>query len=164
MLVYTDSQLSQNIRTTPLHAWVYVFTSCVSCRSPLRSDENWTYRQLWADIWVLRTEPGSSARAVSALNCWAIVPDANFLLYTYDFLCPHQLRLFLNTNNNNNNNNVFLAFHISQVTILKIVTNMAFSVHYYVVYPFLSLTLCVFITLEIMKIWAPVITADNYAH
>lgn len=29
---------------------------------------------------------------------------------------------------------------------------MAFSVHYYVVYPFLSLTLCVFITLEIMKI------------
>ena len=35
---------------------------------------NWSYRQVWAAIWVLGLEPGSSGRAASALNHWAISP------------------------------------------------------------------------------------------
>jgi hypothetical protein len=35
---------------------------------------NWTSRWLWATVWVLGTKPGSSGRAASALNFWAISP------------------------------------------------------------------------------------------
>lgn len=35
---------------------------------------NWGYRWLWASTWVLRMEPGSSARAASAFDLWAIFP------------------------------------------------------------------------------------------
>ena len=35
---------------------------------------NWIFRQLWAAMWVLGIESGSSGRAVSALNRWAISP------------------------------------------------------------------------------------------
>ena len=41
---------------------------------------NWSYRQLWAASWVLGSEPRSSARAASALLCWAIYP-ATFSLF-----------------------------------------------------------------------------------
>lgn len=34
----------------------------------------WNCRLLWATMWVLGTEPGSSRRAASALACWAIFP------------------------------------------------------------------------------------------
>ena len=34
----------------------------------------WSYKWLCAVTWVLRTEPGSSGRAASALNHWAISP------------------------------------------------------------------------------------------
>ena len=33
---------------------------------------NWSYRQLWATMWMLETEPGSSQRAATACNWWAI--------------------------------------------------------------------------------------------
>ena len=36
---------------------------------------NWSYRQLWAAMWVLGMEPGPSGRAASALNHWAISPE-----------------------------------------------------------------------------------------
>ena len=35
---------------------------------------NWSYRQLWAVMWMLGIEPRSFRRAVSALNLWAISP------------------------------------------------------------------------------------------
>jgi hypothetical protein len=37
----------------------------------IRLPWNWEYRGLWTTRWVLQTKPGSSARAVSALNHWA---------------------------------------------------------------------------------------------
>ena len=35
----------------------------------------WSCRQLRATMWVLGIEPGSSARAASAVNHWSISPD-----------------------------------------------------------------------------------------
>ena len=46
---------------------ISVLPSCVSvwgCQIPW----NWSYRQLWAAMWMLGIEPGSSDRAVFALN------------------------------------------------------------------------------------------------
>ena len=37
---------------------------------------NWSYRQLWATMWVLRIEPRSSGRVATALNHWAISPGS----------------------------------------------------------------------------------------
>lgn len=36
--------------------------------------KSWSYRQLWAAMWVLRFEPGSSEKEVSVPNHWAISP------------------------------------------------------------------------------------------
>lgn len=33
---------------------------------------NWSYRQLWATVWLLGTEPRSSSRAANALNRWTV--------------------------------------------------------------------------------------------
>lgn len=38
------------------------------------SVKSWSYRQLWAAMWVLRFEPGSSEKEVSVPNLWAISP------------------------------------------------------------------------------------------
>ena len=46
---------------------------CWGCQIPW----NWTYRQVWAAMWVLGIEPGFSGRAVSVLNLWAISPAPN---------------------------------------------------------------------------------------
>jgi hypothetical protein len=35
---------------------------------------NWSYRQSWATIWVLETEPWSSLGAANVCNCWTISP------------------------------------------------------------------------------------------
>ena len=45
---------------------------------------NWSYRWLWATVWVLRIEP-ISGRVASVLNCWAIspVPYPQTLLYMF---------------------------------------------------------------------------------
>lgn len=34
-----------------------------------------------AALWMLRTEPGSSARAVGTLNCWAISPGPALAIF-----------------------------------------------------------------------------------
>ena len=36
---------------------------------------NWSYRWLWATMWVLGVTPRPSARATSTLNCWAVPAD-----------------------------------------------------------------------------------------
>lgn len=60
---------------------MYVCVPCVSTtsRSQKRKSkvaqeslELWSYKQMWATMWVLGTEPGPSARAGSAPNCIAI--------------------------------------------------------------------------------------------
>lgn len=38
-----------------------------------------TYGWLWATVWVLGTEPGSSARATGALNHWNIAPAHKYI-------------------------------------------------------------------------------------
>ena len=35
---------------------------------------NWSYRQLWAAMWVLGIEPRPFRRATNTLNCWTISP------------------------------------------------------------------------------------------
>lgn len=51
----------------------------------LDSSGTWVKRWLWAVIYVLRTEPGSSARAAIALNRWAISPAASGILTLWIF-------------------------------------------------------------------------------
>ena len=60
-------------------AWTYVCVphECLvptEVRRGLQIPWNWSYGWVWATVWVLKTESGSSARATSALNHWAISP------------------------------------------------------------------------------------------
>lgn len=49
---------------------IYLCTICVpdthGCQKRCWISWTWSYKQLWADMWVLGNEPGSSARAASA--------------------------------------------------------------------------------------------------
>lgn len=40
----------------------------------------WNYRQLWVTLCLLGTDSGSSERAASTFNCWAISPASNILI------------------------------------------------------------------------------------
>ena len=52
---------------------------------------NWSYRQMWATMWVLATKSKFPARAANALNQWTISPAPR----TYLFLIPLQSSPFL---------------------------------------------------------------------
>lgn len=61
---------------------VYLCTTCVSSstearRGVNRLPRNGVNRQSWADRWLLRFEPGSWARAVSALKPWTRLQSQN---------------------------------------------------------------------------------------
>lgn len=43
-------------------------------RRLIRSSEIWSYRQLWATLWMLENKPRSSVRSASAFNLWVIFP------------------------------------------------------------------------------------------
>jgi hypothetical protein len=45
---------------------------------------SWSYRQLWAVMWVLGFEPKSSGKAASVLRCWAISPISVLSYRTQD--------------------------------------------------------------------------------
>ena len=45
----------------------------------------WSYRQVWAAMWVLGMEPGFSGRAVNALNHWTISPAPKAKCLTHKF-------------------------------------------------------------------------------
>lgn len=45
---------------------------------------NWSYKQLWTTVWVLRIEAGSSGRVSSPLNHWATLPAP---IYIHFKLC-----------------------------------------------------------------------------
>ena len=51
----------------------FVFCALVFCLHVCLcdGDRSWSYRQVWAAMWVLDFEPWTSGRAVSALNRWA---------------------------------------------------------------------------------------------
>jgi hypothetical protein len=58
-----------------LPAYMYVYHVCsvfVVVRIGYIGPFNWSYQWLWAVMWVLETEHGSSARIASTLNCWVI--------------------------------------------------------------------------------------------
>ena len=48
-----------------------------------------SYRGLWATMWMLGIKPRASARAASALNCWAISP-APYFGFWYRVSCMYQ--------------------------------------------------------------------------
>jgi hypothetical protein len=52
--------------------FIFIFSVHHCCVCMRESDPLEQELQLWAVMWVLGTEPRSSGRAVSALNCWAI--------------------------------------------------------------------------------------------
>jgi hypothetical protein len=56
---------------------------------------NWSYRELWAAMWVLGIDPGSSGKSVSARNCWVIfLPQvSNFCLKTGLLMVQFGLKL-----------------------------------------------------------------------
>ena len=43
----------------------------------------WSYRSLWAAMWVLETEPRCSARSATGLNLWAILPAPGTLFLSH---------------------------------------------------------------------------------
>ena len=64
---------------------VYLCATCIQCRGHW-SLWNWSYTQLWAAMWLLEIEPGSSRRVASALNHWAISPTPwDFFLFSFSF-------------------------------------------------------------------------------
>lgn len=69
-------------------------------RRPERSQipENWSYRWLWATMYMLGIGPGSSTRAVSALNNWAISLALTMQIIVHFIAYEdywHSLKLFL---------------------------------------------------------------------
>ena len=70
----------RTVRTQLFKKYLFLFyvhwcflTACISVKG-YRIPWNWSYRQLWAAMWMLGIEPWSSGRAASALSCWAISP------------------------------------------------------------------------------------------
>lgn len=61
---------------------------CITC-IPFRMEEDiwipwkWSYRHLWAALWVLETESMSSIRAVHAVSLWAISPASHPLILSF---------------------------------------------------------------------------------
>jgi hypothetical protein len=58
-----------------LCVWIFclhVYKCMCTCLVPTEDILNWSYGRLWAVMWLLGTEPRSSARAASALNLWII--------------------------------------------------------------------------------------------
>lgn len=56
---------------------VHWHSSCVYVLQGHWSTWNWSHRELWAAMWVLRTESGASGRVFSVPNHWAISPALN---------------------------------------------------------------------------------------
>jgi hypothetical protein len=58
-----------------LPAYMYVHHMHAWClKRPEGHQISWSYRWLWATMWVLGSKPGSSARAASSLKHWVISP------------------------------------------------------------------------------------------
>lgn len=56
-------------------AWMSVCAPCaglVPREHQVLDSLEWSYRCLWATMWGLEIKPGSSERAASNLNCWAV--------------------------------------------------------------------------------------------
>lgn len=90
--------------------YVFCVHFCCSCvlAMPVETKRGWwilsncNYRQLLAVVWVLRTEPGSSARATNVLNLWAISPAPDkffFKLHVYGLI---EFHFYTRINKNNN--------------------------------------------------------------
>ena len=56
--------------------FAFCFCFCFACMSVWGCQITWhhSYRHLWTAMWILETEPGTSRRAASALDLWAISP------------------------------------------------------------------------------------------
>jgi hypothetical protein len=67
---------------------VYLHTTLLMSMEVRRGcwiSKNWSYRQLWAPVWVLGTKLRSSGRATSAFNPWdpsPLAPSPLFLKYS----------------------------------------------------------------------------------
>jgi hypothetical protein len=76
-----------------LSGFLYVYHVCAWCHK--RIPWNWSYRCLWVTPGVLGTKSSSSARAASALRCWAISPSSMsihllfvcFVLFCFVLFC-----------------------------------------------------------------------------
>lgn len=79
--MYLLSQLLQHIVGLPA-TLVYVHW-CEGVRSP----RDWIYTHLWTAMWGLGFESGSSGRAVSVHNHWAISPALTATLYGHQCDC-----------------------------------------------------------------------------
>jgi hypothetical protein len=74
-----------------LRIWVFclhicMHTVCVclvltEARQGYQISCNWSYRQVWAAMWLLGIEPKSSRKAGSALNIWDLSPVPDFFLW-----------------------------------------------------------------------------------
>lgn len=68
---------------------VYGYFTCMNICAPQRPEESirtswdWSYRQVWATMWVLTMEPRSSARAAYELSPWAIFPALCFKCFNH---------------------------------------------------------------------------------
>ena len=54
-----------------IHFYFMFIGVLLACLWGYQKPWNWSYTQLWAVVWVLGIEPGSSGRTASALNLWA---------------------------------------------------------------------------------------------
>ena len=69
-----------------LHICMHTVCVCVclvltEARKGYQISWNWSYRQVWAAIWVLGIEPKSSRKAGSALNIWDLSPVPDIFLW-----------------------------------------------------------------------------------
>lgn len=75
--VKTERERAACMHAHATHACCLAFWHVERCHQAL---ENWSYRWLWTDTWVLAVKPRSSGRAKSNLNNWAISQPGIYLL------------------------------------------------------------------------------------
>lgn len=58
--------------------------NAVEARWVCRVPRLWSYGWLWASVWVLRAQPGSSKRTANDVNCWATSPASIRLFHSHN--------------------------------------------------------------------------------
>lgn len=71
-----------------------VLPECIYVHAPCVGSRNWNYSYLWAAMWMLGIQPGSSGRTAAAPSLCGMSLDPTLLLYKYNSNVCVPVRLY----------------------------------------------------------------------